>query len=258
MCLLWSTNWVFISQKTPFFIVTAVKTSNLTYTLHDVLRVYTSDKQRIIVIAYAKQYFIECEYSLPCSQDSSIGPYYEPHESGARLFIRFWSNICHSFSFEIVASWCRLRCMQDMLTCQMISINVQLYTVNLHCLVNRRFVWFRNCYRRKLEAAPKQLEIQFRCAYSRVWRSEHYECKMAPTVGRKPIASGFNGWRHQWRTSLCNDVRFTGYLGSRRQYMTFVNNGFNSIRSAWSLLTTEIVDCIREVCIRRKLASLPS
>jgi hypothetical protein len=30
MCLLWSTNWVCISQKTTFFIVTAVKTSNLT------------------------------------------------------------------------------------------------------------------------------------------------------------------------------------------------------------------------------------
>jgi hypothetical protein len=28
MCLLWSTNWVFISQKTTFFIVTAVKTSD--------------------------------------------------------------------------------------------------------------------------------------------------------------------------------------------------------------------------------------
>jgi hypothetical protein len=30
MCLLWGKNWVFISQKTPFFIVTAVETSNLT------------------------------------------------------------------------------------------------------------------------------------------------------------------------------------------------------------------------------------
>jgi hypothetical protein len=30
MCLLWCTNWVFISQKTAFFIVIAVKTSNLT------------------------------------------------------------------------------------------------------------------------------------------------------------------------------------------------------------------------------------
>jgi hypothetical protein len=30
MCLLWSTNWVFISQKMTFFIVTAMKTSNLT------------------------------------------------------------------------------------------------------------------------------------------------------------------------------------------------------------------------------------
>jgi hypothetical protein len=30
MCLLWGTNRVFISQKTAFFIVTAVKTSNLT------------------------------------------------------------------------------------------------------------------------------------------------------------------------------------------------------------------------------------
>jgi hypothetical protein len=30
MCLLWDTNWVFISQKTTFFIVTAVETSNLT------------------------------------------------------------------------------------------------------------------------------------------------------------------------------------------------------------------------------------
>jgi hypothetical protein len=30
MCLLWGTNWVFIFQKTGFFIVTAVKTSNLT------------------------------------------------------------------------------------------------------------------------------------------------------------------------------------------------------------------------------------
>jgi hypothetical protein len=29
MCLLWGTNWVSISQKTAFFIVTAVKTSNL-------------------------------------------------------------------------------------------------------------------------------------------------------------------------------------------------------------------------------------
>jgi hypothetical protein len=30
MCLLWSRNWIFIFQKTAFFIVTAVKTSNLT------------------------------------------------------------------------------------------------------------------------------------------------------------------------------------------------------------------------------------
>jgi hypothetical protein len=30
MCFLWCTNWVFISQKTAFFIVTAVNTSNLT------------------------------------------------------------------------------------------------------------------------------------------------------------------------------------------------------------------------------------
>jgi hypothetical protein len=29
MCLLWGTNWDFISQKTTFFIVTTVKTSNL-------------------------------------------------------------------------------------------------------------------------------------------------------------------------------------------------------------------------------------
>jgi hypothetical protein len=33
MCLLWSTNWVFISQKMTFLIVTAVKTSNLTWIL---------------------------------------------------------------------------------------------------------------------------------------------------------------------------------------------------------------------------------
>jgi hypothetical protein len=31
MFLLWGKNWVFISQKTAFFIVTAVKTSNLTW-----------------------------------------------------------------------------------------------------------------------------------------------------------------------------------------------------------------------------------
>jgi hypothetical protein len=31
MCLLWGANWVFISQKTEFSIVTAVKTSNLTW-----------------------------------------------------------------------------------------------------------------------------------------------------------------------------------------------------------------------------------
>jgi hypothetical protein len=30
MCLLWDTNWGFMSQKTTFFIVTAVKISNLT------------------------------------------------------------------------------------------------------------------------------------------------------------------------------------------------------------------------------------
>jgi hypothetical protein len=30
MCLLWGMNWVVISQKTAFFIVTTVKTSNLT------------------------------------------------------------------------------------------------------------------------------------------------------------------------------------------------------------------------------------
>jgi hypothetical protein len=30
MCFLWGTNWVFISQKMTFFIVTAAKTSNLT------------------------------------------------------------------------------------------------------------------------------------------------------------------------------------------------------------------------------------
>jgi hypothetical protein len=30
ICLLWSTNWVFVSQKTAFFIVSVVKSSNLT------------------------------------------------------------------------------------------------------------------------------------------------------------------------------------------------------------------------------------
>jgi hypothetical protein len=35
MCLLWSTNLVLISQKMTFFIVTAVKTSNLTQNGHD-------------------------------------------------------------------------------------------------------------------------------------------------------------------------------------------------------------------------------
>jgi hypothetical protein len=30
MCFLLGTNWVFISQQTTFFVVTAVKTSNLT------------------------------------------------------------------------------------------------------------------------------------------------------------------------------------------------------------------------------------
>jgi hypothetical protein len=34
MCFLWGTNWGFISQKTAFFIVTAVKTSNLTSPQH--------------------------------------------------------------------------------------------------------------------------------------------------------------------------------------------------------------------------------
>jgi hypothetical protein len=37
MCLLWSTNWVFISQKKTFFIVTAVKASNLTTECYIVL-----------------------------------------------------------------------------------------------------------------------------------------------------------------------------------------------------------------------------
>jgi hypothetical protein len=31
MCFLWGTNWICMSQKTTFFIVTAVKTSNNTY-----------------------------------------------------------------------------------------------------------------------------------------------------------------------------------------------------------------------------------
>jgi hypothetical protein len=33
MFLLWGTNWVFVSQKTALFIVTAVITSNLTFSL---------------------------------------------------------------------------------------------------------------------------------------------------------------------------------------------------------------------------------
>jgi hypothetical protein len=31
MCFVWSMNWVFIAQKKEFFIVTAVKTSNLIF-----------------------------------------------------------------------------------------------------------------------------------------------------------------------------------------------------------------------------------
>jgi hypothetical protein len=41
MCLLSSTNWVFLSQKTTFFIVTAVKTSNLTLIICSVLRIHS-------------------------------------------------------------------------------------------------------------------------------------------------------------------------------------------------------------------------
>jgi hypothetical protein len=39
MCLLWSTNWGFISQKTTFFMVTAVKTSNLTNSVNIVQKI---------------------------------------------------------------------------------------------------------------------------------------------------------------------------------------------------------------------------
>jgi hypothetical protein len=44
MCLLWSTNWVFISQKTAFFIVTTVKTSNLTWLSWSLWRLFTKAK----------------------------------------------------------------------------------------------------------------------------------------------------------------------------------------------------------------------
>jgi hypothetical protein len=45
MCLLWSTNWVFISQMTIFFIDPAVKTTNLTVTFHLPLFQVSSYKQ---------------------------------------------------------------------------------------------------------------------------------------------------------------------------------------------------------------------
>jgi hypothetical protein len=45
MCLLWSTNWGFISQQTPLFVVTAVKTSNLTQRYNKLAVAEGSDRQ---------------------------------------------------------------------------------------------------------------------------------------------------------------------------------------------------------------------
>jgi hypothetical protein len=50
MCLLLGTNWGFISQKTAFFIVTAVKTSNLTqHIAGSVLRLMYDAKDRGLI-----------------------------------------------------------------------------------------------------------------------------------------------------------------------------------------------------------------
>jgi hypothetical protein len=54
MCLLWSTNWFFISQKTTFFIVTAVKTSNPTQA--DLL--WPGMKMITVIWVYSIQYTV--------------------------------------------------------------------------------------------------------------------------------------------------------------------------------------------------------
>jgi hypothetical protein len=54
MCLLWGTNWVFISQMMVYFIVTTVKTSNLTKYFAKNLIYFTVDVDYSFYIYYAK------------------------------------------------------------------------------------------------------------------------------------------------------------------------------------------------------------
>jgi hypothetical protein len=59
MCLLWGKNWVFIAQKTAYFIVTAVKTSNLTWKITDGKYVTVSKKD-----TYFKRFRAGIKYLL--------------------------------------------------------------------------------------------------------------------------------------------------------------------------------------------------
>jgi hypothetical protein len=59
MCVLLGTNWVFISQKTTFFIITTVKTSNLTKTKFDSVRSLS-----LLLDSYHKRYANSASYDV--------------------------------------------------------------------------------------------------------------------------------------------------------------------------------------------------
>jgi hypothetical protein len=77
MCLLWSTDWVFISQKAAFFVVPTVKTSNLTQHLlagpcsGDVMcllwgtnRVFISQKTTFFIVIVVKTSNLACFHNI--------------------------------------------------------------------------------------------------------------------------------------------------------------------------------------------------
>jgi hypothetical protein len=85
MCLLWSTNWGFISQKSAFFIVTAVKTSNLALNCPDTRRGRTKTflPNGTVVAIYVRvshddvhAYDAMCSCYLHCDSDPGVRPCY--------------------------------------------------------------------------------------------------------------------------------------------------------------------------------------
>jgi hypothetical protein len=160
MCLLWSTNWVFISQKTTFFVVSAVKASDLTSAISIPCKWPLVNKQRLNVLYNVIMFICSGDFWSAREQSSEIVQYIQikindrfssckgqlsgRREMSLQSDAAFTARAVSPLVLSVACSSPRLAAVQGKLTQHVSSLDIPVVT-SVAAVNNKECLWRTPC-----------------------------------------------------------------------------------------------------------------